>query len=173
FGTEATLGAWCSWVGVLVFAAGVVLADSVPLRALPGLLVVLYAAWGSQVTVDWLLGGYIAALIGSTVMTLTAFALERWPSSLPGRAAFVPGFWLLVPGTIGLIGLTRFAGGAGLEELLVTTGSIFAVAIGVLCGTQLLGWATAANGAGHRAAGSAPQRTHEDPPKGSRRPGRP
>jgi uncharacterized membrane protein YjjP (DUF1212 family) len=143
FGTEALLGAWSSWLGVVVFAIGVLVADAVPGRALPSLLLVLYAAWGAQVAASMLLGGYVAALIGSMVMTLTARAVERFPGSLPGRAAFVPGFWLLVPGALGLIGLTRFAGGAGPHELLVTTGSIFAVAIGVLCGTQLVAWAVA------------------------------
>jgi hypothetical protein len=48
---------------------------------------------------------------------------------------------LLVPGSLGLIGLTRLAGGAGGQELVSTIGSIFAVALGVLVGTQLLTWA--------------------------------
>lgn len=140
FATDALLGEWSPWVGVLVFAVGVVIADGAPRRALPSLLVVLYAAWGSQVVANEMLGVYVAALIGATVMTITAYAMERFPSSMPGQAAFLPGFWLLVPGALGLIGLARFAGGGGAQELFATTGSIFAVALGVLCGTQLLAW---------------------------------
>ena len=149
FGTEALLGEWSSWVGVLVFAVGIVVADSAPPRSLLGLLVVLYAAWSAQVVANAVLGGYVAALIGATVMTLMAFAVERLPSAMPAHASFLPGFWLLVPGSLGLIGLTRLAGGGGSQELLATVGSIFAVALGVLCGTQVRAWAVI-TGRSHR-----------------------
>lgn len=143
FSDEALLGAWSPWLGVLVFALGVVLADSAPRRSLLGLLVVLYAAWGAQVLSNALAGGYVGALVGATVMTMMAFFVERLPSAMPAHAAFLPGFWLLVPGALGLIGLTRFAGGGGTQDLFVMVGSLFAVALGVLFGTQLLAWAMA------------------------------
>lgn len=141
FGSQALLGDWSIWIGVFVFAVGVVVADSAPRRSFPGLLVVLYSAFAAQVLANVLFGGYVAALIGATVMTLMAFVVERFPSAMPAYASFLPGFWLLVPGALGLIGLTRLAGGGGNQELLATVGSIFAVALGVLCGTQLLAWA--------------------------------
>ena len=159
FGTEALLGEWSRWVGVLVFAIGVVVADSAPPRSFPSLLVVLYAAWTSQVVANAVLGGYIAALIGATVMTLMAFVVERLPSAMPAHASFLPGFWLLVPGSLGLIGLTRLAGGGGSQELLATVGSIFAVALGVLCGTQLLAWAVITGRVIDRASGTAAERS--------------
>ena len=40
-----------------------------------------------------------------------------------------------------MIGLTQFARGTGTDNLVATIGSIFAVAVGVLVGTQLLAWA--------------------------------
>ena len=49
FGREELLGAWSPWLGVLVFAVGVMVANSAPARSFPGLLVVLYAAWTGQV----------------------------------------------------------------------------------------------------------------------------
>lgn len=154
FGTEALLGEWSIWAGVLVFAVGVMVADSAPPRSFPTLLLVLYAAFGAQVGAGALFGGYVAALIGATVMTLMAFLVERFPSAMPAHAAFLPGFWLLVPGSLGLIGLTRLAGGGGSRELFVTIGSIFAVALGVLSGTQILAWTTYAGKALDRASGT-------------------
>ena len=59
---------------------------------------------------------------------------------MPAHASFLPGFWLLVPGALGLIGLTELAGGGGGQDLVATVGSIFAVALGVLCGTQIVAW---------------------------------
>jgi uncharacterized membrane protein YjjP (DUF1212 family) len=154
FGTEELLGEWSIWVGVLVFALGVVVADSAPRGALPTLILVLFAAFVAQVLTNAWLGGYVAALIGATVMTVTAFVMERFSPAMPAYASFLPGFWLLVPGALGLIGLTRLAGGGGGGELFVTIGSIFAVALGVLCGTQLLAWAVVSRRWFGKASGS-------------------
>jgi uncharacterized membrane protein YjjB (DUF3815 family) len=140
FGQHDVLGPWAPWLGVLVFAVGVTVANSTPARSFPGLLVVLYAAWTAQVLANAILGGYVSALVGATVMTLVASLISRFRMAMPPHASFLPGFWLLVPGALGLIGLTELAGGGGGKDLVATIGSIFAVALGVLCGTQLLAW---------------------------------
>ena len=135
------LGDWAPWLGVFVFAVGVMVANSAPTRSFLGLLIVLYAAWTGQVVGNAIFGGYVSALIGAMVMTPTAVWVSRLPSAMPPTASFLPGFWLLVPGALGLIGLTKLAGnpnGAGVEDLVATAVSIFAVAVGVLCGTLLL-----------------------------------
>jgi uncharacterized membrane protein YjjP (DUF1212 family) len=144
--SEDLLGEWAPWLGVFVFATGVVIANSTPPRSFPGLLVVLYAAWIGQVVGNEVLGGYMSALVGATVMTPVAFWVSRLPSAMPPSASFLPGFWLLVPGALGLIGLTQVAGdadAAGTEDLVATVVSLFAVAVGVLIGTLLLAWASA------------------------------
>jgi uncharacterized membrane protein YjjB (DUF3815 family) len=142
------LGAWAPWLGVLVFAVGVVVANSAPGRSFPSLLIVLYVAWAGQVAGNILVGASLSAFVGALVMTPVATWVSRLPHALPPHASFLPGFWLLVPGALGLIGLTQVAGedgSAGMQELGNTIVSIFAVAVGVLCGTILLGW-TAATG---------------------------
>ncbi len=145
-GSDELVGSWVAWLGVLVFAAGVMVANSAPARSFPGLLVVLYAAWIGQVAGNAILGGYVSALVGAAVMTPVAFWVSRLPSAMPPNAAFLPGFWLLVPGALGLIGLTQVAGdadAAGTQDLVATVVSIFAVAVGVLIGSLLLTWASA------------------------------
>ena len=63
FGREELLGAWSPWLGVLVFAVGVMVAHSAPARSFPGLLVVLYAAWtGPGLRQRGSFGGYVSAL---------------------------------------------------------------------------------------------------------------
>ena len=118
FGTEALLGEWCRWVGVLVFAIGVVVADSAPpdrSRACSSCCTPRGAARSSPTPS---FGGYVAALIGATVMTLDGVrASSDSHPPMPAHASFLPGFWLLVPGSLGLIGLTRLAGGGGSQEL--------------------------------------------------------
>jgi uncharacterized membrane protein YjjP (DUF1212 family) len=140
-GSGDLLGGWAPWLGVLVFAAGVTLTNSTPRRAFLPLLVVMYTAWAAQVLGDVALGGYVSAFVGAAVMTPVAYLVARHPSAMPARASFLPGFWLLVPGALGLIGITQYAGEVttlGTNPLVATVASIFAVALGVLAGTQLL-----------------------------------
>jgi uncharacterized membrane protein YjjB (DUF3815 family) len=141
--TEPLLGDWGPWLGVLVFAAGVLVSHSAPPRAFLGLTIVLYAAWTGQVVGNHLLGGYVSGLVGAFVMTPVAVLVARMPSAMPAYASFLPGFWLLVPGAMSLIGLTQLAGNAsatGSDDFLAAVGSIVAVALGVLCGTQITEW---------------------------------
>lgn len=145
-GTDELLGPWAPWVGVVVFAAGVLVANSAPPRALPTLLLVLMAAWGGQVVGNAVFGGFVSAFVGALVMTPVAFWASRLPSAMPPHASFLPGFWLLVPGALGLIGLTHLAeqtGTAGTQDVVATVVSLFAIAIGVLAGTLLVESASA------------------------------
>jgi uncharacterized membrane protein YjjB (DUF3815 family) len=133
--------------GRLVFAVGVTIAHSAPPGALPSLLVVLYAAWTGQVVGNELFGGYVSGFVGAVVMTLVAYLLARLPSTMPVYAMFLPGFWLLVPGSLGLIGLTTIIAtpeAASSDDLFAVIGSIAAVALGVLCGVELYRWLVAA-----------------------------
>ena len=105
------------------------------------LLVVLYSAWIGQIVGSVLVGGVVSAFVGAAVMTPVAYVVGPRPSAKPPRASLLPSFWLLVPGALGLIGLTELAGdggAAGTNDLVTTVWSIFAVAIGVLCGTSVL-----------------------------------
>ena len=140
FGQEELIGSWTPWLGVLVFAVGVMVANSAPTRSFPGLVLVLYAAWTGQFLGNAVFGGYVSAWVGAVVMTVAAVSAAKFPSAMPAHASFLPGFWLLVPGALGLIGLTELAGGGGGQDLVATVGSIFAIALGVLCGTQLMAW---------------------------------
>lgn len=141
--SDALLGWWAPWLGVLVFAIGVTIANSAPPGAFVSLLVVLYAAWTGQVIGNALFGGWVSGFVGAVVMTLVAYLVARLPSTMPVYATFLPGFWLLVPGSVGLIGLTTIVAGsetAASGDILAIVGSIAAVALGVLCGVELYRW---------------------------------
>jgi len=147
--SDALLGSWAPWLGVLVFAVGVTVAHSAPPGVLPSLLAVLYAAWVGQLAGNALFGAYVSGFTGALVMTFAAYLLARRPSAMPVYAVFLPGFWLLVPGSLGLIGLTTvlaLPASATAEDLLAIVASIAAVALGVLCGVELHAWSTRAGG---------------------------
>jgi uncharacterized membrane protein YjjP (DUF1212 family) len=143
-GSSRLLGAWAPWLGVALFAIGVALTNSAPPGSLIGLLVVLFAAFAAQLGGNALWGSYVGALIGAIVLVLAASFTAKLPRMVPRQASFLPGFWLLVPGALGLIGVTSWATPEGTvpsADLQVTAGSIFAVAVGVLIGSQLWEWA--------------------------------
>jgi uncharacterized membrane protein YjjP (DUF1212 family) len=144
------LGWWAPWLGVAVVAVGTYLYYSPPEGSFWWLFVVLYAAWVGQFLGPEAFGGYVGGFLGALVMTPIAYAVERRPSGPPALVSFLPGFWLLVPGALGLIGVTEYladATAAGIQDFLGTVGSIIAIALGVLCGYPLyrslarsLGW---------------------------------
>src|SRR5918993_1243554 len=138
--SDALLGSWAPWLGVLVYTVGVTIAHSTPPGALLSLLVVLYAAWTGQVLGDAVFGAYASGFVGAVVMTLVAYQLARLQSTMPVYAMFLPGFWLLVPGSLGLIGLTTFLAfpdSASGTDVFAVVGAIATVAKDV--GTTVTG----------------------------------
>jgi len=157
---EPLLGHWAAWLGVLVYALGAFVSHSAPRRSFWGLLIVLCSAWIGQIVGNELLGAYASGLVGALVMTAVATLVARLPSGMPVYASFLPGFWLLVPGSLSLIGLTKIAAGSdgAANEALAAGGSIVSVALGVLCGTQLMRWVADRRSTPHRPATQAPGR---------------
>src|SRR4029079_9421254 len=105
-----TLGDWAPWVGVIVFGCGAFVHFSGPRGSLGWLLLVVISAWlGQQVgghLVNDKLGAFFGALVAHPVATCAATSAAGPPS----LATFLPAFWLLVPGAVGLIGMAEFVG---------------------------------------------------------------
>lgn len=138
---DDTLGAWSPWVGVLLFGAGIYVHNSAPRRSLPWLLVVLFAAWTGQLVGKQVVDATLSGFIGAAVMVPIAHAVAHAPHAPPAHVMFLPAFWLLVPGTIGLIGVAELVGDnrqAGSENLATALISIPSVALGILVGTVLV-----------------------------------
>jgi uncharacterized membrane protein YjjB (DUF3815 family) len=153
------LGWWAPWLGVIVF--GIATSLDAPRGALGWLLVVLLVAWIGQLAGSWLVGPDVSGFFGALAMTPVALAIARLPNGPPSQVTFLPGFWLLVPGAIGLIGVTEIVGNpaeAGLEDLIKPLASIIGIALGVLCGASIFrGLAAAPRRFAHyRGAGSRP-----------------
>ncbi|MGE2726950.1 threonine/serine ThrE exporter family protein [Mycolicibacterium pulveris] len=131
------IGPWAPWVGVAVYAVGVMLFLAPPASFLPWLLLISYAAYTAQYVGDLLLGSYASGFCGGLVLTIGALTLARRPAAPPAITMILPGFWLLVPGSMGLIGIAELFGADGDSALGVTFISMFSVAIGLQTGFVL------------------------------------
>jgi uncharacterized membrane protein YjjP (DUF1212 family) len=132
------LGWWAPWLGVALFGVSVAVYFSAPRGALPWLMVVLCAAWLGQLVGERLLGANGSGFVGALTMTPVAVFVSRLRSGPPAQVTFLPAFWLLTPGAVGLIGVaSSLAGGSGLENLVPPLASILGIALGVLCGTSV------------------------------------
>lgn len=128
------LGSWAPWLGVAVYAVGVMLFFAPPRSFLPWLLVVSYAAFTAQYLGDLLLGSYASGFCGGLVLTVSALLLSGRRDAPPAITMILPGFWLLVPGSMGLIGIAELFGADGDSALGVTFISMISVALGLQAG---------------------------------------
>ena len=89
-------------------------------------------------------------------MTPLVLWIDDRPYGTPSLVTFLPAFWLLVPGAVGLIGVTEIVGAdhsMGVEDLGLALTSIASIALGVLIGSAAYRTATAGL---HRVAESLP-----------------
>jgi uncharacterized membrane protein YjjP (DUF1212 family) len=138
--TSATLGVWAPWVGVLVFGVGHFLDSSMRRRSFLWVLLVLYVAYAVQAGSALLLGPLGASFVAGAVVLPTAYAVQERRSGPPVPVTFLPAFWMLVPGALGLQGVTELVGSSaadGLGDFLSALLTIVAIAVGVLVGTGL------------------------------------
>ena len=134
------------WVGVAVFGIGMVVFHGVRRASLPWILVVLYVAYAGQVLGGLFFGATLSAFFGALAMTPVAMVAARQEHGPPALVSFMPGFWLLVPGALGLAGITSFLDEDRLQGIdsLVTMGtSMVGIALGVLLGLVVGGELTA------------------------------
>ncbi len=128
------------WVGVAVFGIGVVWSQGLRQASIPPILVVLYVAYAGQVVGGVFVGSALSSFFGAVVMTPVAVLLARQRLGPPTLVTFFPGFWILVPGALGLEGVTRIIGDdrfAATGALTTALTSMVGIALGVLLGLAL------------------------------------
>ncbi|HLS40340.1 MAG TPA: threonine/serine exporter family protein, partial [Ornithinicoccus sp.] len=100
---------------------------------------VLFAAYLAQVVGQQLgtlaLGGFLGAVAASLGATL----VELRRPQLARLVVFLPAFWLLVPGSLGLVGVSQLVVDplTAVEAVLAVVGLITAIALGLLVGSAL------------------------------------
>jgi uncharacterized membrane protein YjjP (DUF1212 family)/uncharacterized membrane protein YjjB (DUF3815 family) len=130
---------FAAWVGVLVFGLGVYLHFSAPRNSLQWLILVLLLAFGAQRLATIFIGNNISGFFGTLVATPLAYLIQLRFKGPPAAVTFLPSFWLLVPGALGLLSVTKMMSdrSAGLEGIVTVLFVIASVALGTLVGASL------------------------------------
>ncbi|MBW0011830.1 threonine/serine exporter family protein [Mycobacterium sp.] len=131
------LGPWAPWAGVVVYAFGIVLYLGPPNRFLPWLLVTVLVTYAGQVTANALFGSSAGGFGGGLALMVCALAVSQRPDAPPAAALLAPGFWLLVPGALGLVGVTQLVTTNTGAAVAVTVMSIISIALGLQTGVLL------------------------------------
>lgn len=131
------IGPWAPWLGVVVYAVGVMLFMAPPRSFLPWLVAISSIAYAAQFVGDLVLGSYASGFCGGLALSVAALLMSRLRGSPPAITMILPGFWLLVPGSMGLIGVTEVFGADGDAALPATLISMISVAFGLQAGLVL------------------------------------
>ncbi len=134
-----TLGAWAPWAGVLALGIGFLLYRNAPPRTLPWLLLALCAERLAQLAGSWAAGPAFSSFTGGLVLPVVAAVAAR-RSRLPAEVIFLPSFWMLVPGAIGLAAVSRLfvtRSGGNLSDLITAIISVLAVTLGIVISSRL------------------------------------
>lgn len=139
-GSEAgLLPTWMPWAGVLVFGIGAYLHFSAPHRSLRWMLLVLLLTFATQRWATQVFGNEISGFFGMLIATPLGYLIQLRFNGPPAMVTFLPSFWLLVPGALGLISVKRMLSerAAGFDGLLSTVFVFASIALGTLMGASL------------------------------------
>jgi uncharacterized membrane protein YjjB (DUF3815 family) len=134
----ADLGWWALPVGIACLSLGLCLMESVRLSLIPWIALVLIVAVGSQILGQVLYGPALGGFLGAVAASFGASVVELVRPQLPRLVVFLPAFWMLVPGSLGLLSVTELVvqvGGGG--GALVVVQLALAIALGLLVGSVL------------------------------------
>ncbi|WP_308297555.1 threonine/serine exporter family protein [Tsukamurella paurometabola] len=133
------LGWWGPPVGLALICVGVCLNEGASMRLLPAIGLVVAAAFGAQIAGQHVsgavLGGFLGAIAGSLGAALVAAVRPQFPRLV----VFLPAFWVLVPGSLGLLSVTSVGidPEQGARTVVDVAAVICALALGLLFGSAL------------------------------------
>ncbi|WP_162803115.1 threonine/serine exporter family protein [Ornithinimicrobium avium] len=134
------LGWWAPLLGVAVVTVAISLMESLRLSLVPWVMLTALATYLGQLLGQTLADNrWAGAFAGATVAILVATVVELVRPQLPRSVVFLPSFWLLVPGSFGLISVTQLEVGpeAAFAAVVEVTLVILAIALGVVVGAAL------------------------------------
>jgi uncharacterized membrane protein YjjP (DUF1212 family) len=132
---------WAPWAGVVVFGVGVHVTFSAPRNSFRWVLSILVLTFAAQQLTVGLFGKEISGFFGTLVATPLGYLVQKRFKGPPAMVTFLPSFWLLVPGALGLLSVKRLLSDpARLDGLMSVAFALASIALGTLVGASLYKW---------------------------------
>lgn len=130
---------WAPWLGVVIFGVGVFLHFSAPKNSLHWMLLVLLVTFAVQKVATVAIGSEFSGFFGMLVATPLGYLIRFAFKGPPSMVTFLPSFWLLVPGALGLLSVKRMLSDriAGIDGLITAVFVFASIALGTLLGASL------------------------------------
>jgi len=135
---------WWAWGGVVVFGVGAYLHFSAPRNSLGWLLLLLLLTHAVQQLATVAFGSQVSGFFGMLLVMPLGYWIQLQMHGPPAMVTFLPCFWLLVPGALGLLSVKRMLSDrtAGIDGLVSTVFVLTSIALGTLMGASLYKWIT-------------------------------
>jgi uncharacterized membrane protein YjjP (DUF1212 family) len=132
---------WAVWPAVVVLALGVGLFFDASWSLTAVLVVVLTVTYAVVAGAQALAAAPVASGIAAAIMLPSLRFLEVMHPRWPAAVTFRPAFWLLVPGSLGLVAITEVSSAGGQDSgqalLIGVVATVVAIAVGVQIGAVL------------------------------------
>lgn len=134
------VGWWSPALGLVLVTAGICLQESVSRSIAPWIFLVLALTMTTQLAVQALTAlAWPGAFAGAMVASVAAWSIAVLRRGLPRMVLFLPSFWLLVPGSVGLVSVAQLGLQSSLSGPTATlaVSVVLAIALGLVGGTSL------------------------------------
>ncbi|MCU0670715.1 MAG: threonine/serine exporter family protein [Myxococcota bacterium] len=130
---------WIPWLGVLLFGIGVHVHFSAPRNSLVWMLVVLFVVFAVQRVASDFVRSDVSGFFGMLVATPLGYLVQLRFKGPPAVVTFLPSFWVVVPGSLGLVSVASMLSDrdAGIDGLVTVMIVLVSVALGTLVGAGL------------------------------------
>ncbi len=130
---------WAEWLGVSIFAIGIYFHFSAPRGSLFWMLLVMLVAFATQRWSADIVGTTASGFFGMMVVTPLSYLIQFRFKGPPAMVTFLPGFWVLVPGALSLVGVKYMLSDrdAGIDGLTTALFAIVSIALGTLVGASI------------------------------------
>ncbi|MFF2118675.1 threonine/serine exporter family protein [Kitasatospora sp. NPDC058184] len=128
---------WVIALGLAIAVAGVVVNVHTPPSAIPWIVAVIAVSVTAQVAVGSVHGAAIGGLAGAVAAAVAATLVHWLPGGPLWQVLYLPAFWIVVPGSFGLLNTAQIEVGNGAQSLLAAVSAVFGVSIGTLIGAVI------------------------------------
>ncbi|MFI9333085.1 threonine/serine exporter family protein [Kitasatospora sp. NPDC052868] len=133
----ATPGRWLVCLGLALAVAGVVINVNTPPPAIPWIVAVIAVTTAVQVTVTSANGAAIGGLAGAVTAAAAATVAHWLRRGSSWQVLYLPAFWIVVPGSFGLLNTAQIEVGNGAQAVLTAVSALFGVSVGTLIGSVI------------------------------------